>query len=277
MEYRTYSAITQSETTKLLPKSNKSNDIVCRKLLGARIQLDNYVANFRKMHPNVSEQALDELIVEVVKASKKGISVTINGTNEHNWDFTQSLFFTSCVVTTIGYGQITPLSRSGKIFCILYAIVGIPLTLVLLSGLVERFLVPAMWILQWLNSKLQRFYQPFSIRLLHLIIIVTFLVILTIFLPAIIFYYLEEGWTYLDAIYYCFISLTTIGLGDYIPGYSNELRGLYLSLYKMVTTVYLFFGITFMMLTLAVFYDIPQLNLGLLFSLSRDVFPRTRN
>ncbi|XP_076251992.1 potassium channel subfamily K member 6-like isoform X2 [Rhynchophorus ferrugineus] len=256
MEYRTYSAITPSETTKLLPKSNKSNDIVCRKLL---------------------EQALDELIVEVVKASKKGISVTINGTNEHNWDFTQSLFFTSCVVTTIGYGQITPLSRSGKIFCILYAIVGIPLTLVLLSGLVERFLVPAMWILQWLNSKLQRFYQPFSIRLLHLIIIVTFLVILTIFLPAIIFYYLEEGWTYLDAIYYCFISLTTIGLGDYIPGYSNELRGLYLSLYKMVTTVYLFFGITFMMLTLAVFYDIPQLNLGLLFSLSRDVFPRTRN
>lgn len=35
-------------------------------------------------------------------------------------------------------------------------------------------------------------------------------------------------------------------------------------------TVYLFVGIIFMMLTLSVFYDIPQLNLGLLFRSDED-------
>jgi hypothetical protein len=75
------------------------------------------------------------------------------------------------VVTTIGYGHVTPLSRSGKIFCMLYAMVGIPLTLVLLSALVERLLVPTIWLLQWLNSRLGHLYQPFNIRLLHLFII----------------------------------------------------------------------------------------------------------
>lgn len=67
----------------------------------------------------------------------------------------------------------TPLSRSGKVFCIIYAIVGIPMTLVLLSALVERLLVPTVWLLQWLNSHLGRLYQPFNIRLLHLFIIGT--------------------------------------------------------------------------------------------------------
>ncbi|XP_969244.1 potassium channel subfamily K member 6 isoform X2 [Tribolium castaneum] len=221
-------------------------------------------ADFLKNNPTVTDQALEDLITEVVKASNRGVSASRNASGEPNWSFGQSLFFSSTVVTTIGYGHVTPLSRTGKIFCMLYAMVGIPLTLVLLSALVERLLVPTIWLLQWLNSRLGHLYQPFNIRILHLFIIVLILIVLFLLAPAAVFASIEPEWDYLDSLYYCFISLTTIGLGDYIPGDSPDQP--YRPLYKIATTGYLFMGITFMMLTLAVFYDIPQLNLGLLFT-----------
>ncbi|XP_049820321.1 potassium channel subfamily K member 1-like isoform X2 [Aethina tumida] len=230
--------------------------------------LRNLRSDFLTNHRCVSDQALEDLLTEVVKASNRGVSAARNASGEPNWSFGQSLFFSSTVVTTIGYGHVTPLSRSGKVFCMLYAVVGIPLTLVLLSALVERLLIPTIWLLQWLNSRLGHLYQPFNIRLLHLFIIVLILVGLFLIAPATVFATIEPEWDFLDSFYYCFISLTTIGLGDYIPGDSPDQP--YRPLYKIATTGYLFLGITFMMLTLAVFYDIPQLNLGLLFTANDD-------
>ena len=43
---------------------------------------------------------------------------------------------------------------------------------------------------------------------------------ITIFLllPSVLFYYVETDWTYLDSVYYAFISLATIGFGDLVNG-----------------------------------------------------------
>lgn len=107
----------------------------------------------------------------VIVASQHGISALKNSSNEVNWSFGQSLFFATTVVTTIGYGHVTPISDGGKLFCIIYAIIGIPFLLLLLSASVDRLLVPANWILGLLNRKLGHLYQPFNIRLLHLLIL----------------------------------------------------------------------------------------------------------
>ena len=39
-------------------------------------------------------------------------------------------------------------------------------------------------------------------------------IVIIILLPSAIFYYNEDGWTYLDCIYYALVSLSTRGLGN---------------------------------------------------------------
>ncbi|XP_017775772.1 PREDICTED: potassium channel subfamily K member 1-like isoform X2 [Nicrophorus vespilloides] len=225
-------------------------------------------SEFLERHQCIDDDDLEVLIGHIIQASKMGVAATRNASGELNWSFGQSLFFSGTVVTTIGYGHVTPLSREGKAFCIIFAVFGIPFTLVLLSAFVERLLVPTLWFLQFLNSKLGHLYQAFNIRLMHLFFVLGFLIVFFLLIPAAIFARLEPDWDYLDSFYYCFISLTTIGLGDYIPGDSPDQP--YRPLYKIVATCYLLCGVTFMMLTLAVFYDIPQLNIGVLFSHADD-------
>ncbi|XP_047990185.1 potassium channel subfamily K member 6-like isoform X1 [Leguminivora glycinivorella] len=220
--------------------------------------------DFMLRHPNILAEDLESLIEVVVRATNQGVPAAQNVSGGPNWSFGQSLFFSSTVITTIGYGHVTPLSKMGKMFCMLYALLGIPLTLILLSALVERLLLPATALLRTLNAELGHLYRPFTIRLVHLSMIVTFLVVFFLVIPAAIFASLEPGWDYLDSFYYCFISLTTIGLGDYIPGDSPGQE--YRPLYKVATTFFLLAGLTFLMLTLTVFYDIPQLNLSTVFS-----------
>ncbi|XP_026496264.2 potassium channel subfamily K member 1-like isoform X2 [Vanessa tameamea] len=225
----------------------------------AKLKMD-----FLNDHPCLSVDDLETLLDEVVRASSRGVSASRNVTGGPNWSFGQSLFFSSTVITTIGYGHVTPLSKPGKLFCMVYALLGIPLTLVLLSALVERLLLPATSLLRCLNAALGHLYRPFTIRLVHLTIIVMILVVFFLLIPAAVFDSLEPDWDYLDSFYYCFISLTTIGLGDYIPGdYPYQP---YRPLYKVAATFYLIVGLTFLMLTLTVFYDIPQLNLSTVFS-----------
>lgn len=229
-----------------------------------RLDLIRAKQDFLVRHPDVLDDDLESLLDEVVRASNHGVSASRNVTGGPNWSFGQSLFFSSTVVTTIGYGHVTPLSQPGKLFCMIYALLGIPLTLVLLSALVERLLLPATALLRSLNAALGHLYRPFTIRLVHLTIIVTTFLVFFLVVPAGIFAYLEPEWDFLDSFYYCFISLTTVGLGDYIPGDSPGQP--YRPFYKIATIFYLITGLTFLMLTLTVFYDIPQLNLSSVFS-----------
>lgn len=37
-------------------------------------------------------------------------------------------------------------------------------------------------------------------------------------IPAVVFWHIEDGWTYLDSLYFSFVTLTTIGFGDYVAG-----------------------------------------------------------
>lgn len=66
-------------------------------------------------------------------------------------------------------------------------------------------------------------YMPeLTIRLVHLFLLIIFVAGIFFIAPAILFDYLEPRWNFLDAIYFTFISLTTVGLGDFVPGFNHE-------------------------------------------------------
>ena len=55
------------------------------------------------------------------------------------WKFAGSFYYSTTVLTTIGYGHSTPKTDGGKFFTIIYAGIGIPLGLVMFNSIGERF------------------------------------------------------------------------------------------------------------------------------------------
>ena len=186
-------------------------------------ELNDYVREFRLIHSDcLTDEELNTFIQLISAANQKGISPLNNITYDQRWTFGQSVFFAGTVLTTIGYGNVSPVTKSGKLFCMLFAIIGIPITLILLGAILERLMKLALAALNFLNSRVQPYLSAlFSKRLdIHHMRVIFALscagivLVFFILIPASIYAHIE-GWSYMNAFYYCFISLSTVGLGKY--------------------------------------------------------------
>ncbi len=114
------------------------------------------------------------------------------------------------------------------------------MTLVMISACVERLLLVTNMIYEKMKRSrifLDKMTGMLNMQLLtytHLTLVFVFVLFLFFLIPAGVFSSIEKEWDYLDALYYCFISLSTIGLGDYIPGDNYEQP--YRVVYKIATT-----------------------------------------
>uniref|UniRef100_A0A8C6WFC6 Potassium channel subfamily K member n=1 Tax=Neogobius melanostomus TaxID=47308 RepID=A0A8C6WFC6_9GOBI len=160
---------------------------------------------------NLTTEDFDELerVVLQLKPHKAGVQ----------WEFAGSFYFAITVITTIGYGHAAPSTDGGKTFCMLYALLGIPLTLVMFQSVGERINTLVRYLLR-------RFKKCLGMRRaeVSMINMVTFGFVSctsTLCLGALAFSHFE-GWTFFHAYYYCFITLTTIGFGDYVALQNEE-------------------------------------------------------
>lgn len=55
-----------------------------------------------------------------------------------------------------------------------------------------------------------------------------------------------EKWKFLDSAYFCFITLTTIGFGDFVPKAEKELNA---EVSILICSVYLLFGMSLLIMT----------------------------
>lgn len=129
------------------------------------------------------------------------------------WKFSGAFYYATTVLTTIGYGHSTPTTVSGKIFTMCYAAIGIPLGLVMFQSIGERVNRLSSVIVHAIKTSFN--CKKAIASEVDLILVVTTLSSLTIAGGAAAFSKFE-GWSYFDSVYYCFITLTTIGFGDMV-------------------------------------------------------------
>ncbi|ELT93491.1 hypothetical protein CAPTEDRAFT_123686 [Capitella teleta] len=99
-----------------------------------------YMQQFLDEKQCVTAEELKELISFAIEVYDSGVQPA-NTTTPPVWDIFSSVFFSVTVITTIGYGNLSPTTKRGRIFFVLYATFGIPLCLIFLAGLGDRLTV----------------------------------------------------------------------------------------------------------------------------------------
>ncbi|KAI1898536.1 hypothetical protein AGOR_G00073370 [Albula goreensis] len=218
-------------------------------------ELQQLRIKFLESNRCVKRNSLDGLLKKALFAEKRGVAVLNAESQEYSYDFTSSLFFVTTFLTTTGYGSTMPMSDGGKLFLVMYSVVGIPITMLLLSSITHRLLPyvthgPVRHIqARWGVSQAQA-------ALTHAGLLMALTAGLFFLLPATAFCYLVPGWSFLESLYFCYISLSTIGLGDYLPGGTHSLaewQGL-----EFAISCYLFLGLMVLLVVMETLWELPQ-------------------
>ncbi|KAI6223808.1 Potassium channel subfamily K member 18 [Aphelenchoides fujianensis] len=89
------------------------------------------------------EAAIDRMIQTAMEAFAEGIQAAdishdaVQKAHKMKWTFQTALYFSVTILTSVGYGNLVPISRLGRIFCIVYGTFGIPLTLITIADMAK--------------------------------------------------------------------------------------------------------------------------------------------
>ncbi|XP_047453946.1 potassium channel subfamily K member 5b [Mugil cephalus] len=197
--------------------------------------------NILKKYDCLTEEDLDEILETVANAAGQGVAIT--GNNQRStWTWENSVIFAATIVTTIGYGNVAPKTKNGRVFCILYGLCGIPLCLVWISELGSFFGDRA----KRLSGVLIR--KGVSVKKVQFTCTAIFLLwglLVHLVIPPFVFMFIEE-WSYLEGIYFSFITLTTVGFGDYVAGVNPNIE--YPRLYRVFAEIWIYMGLAWLSL-----------------------------
>ncbi|CAH0549391.1 unnamed protein product [Brassicogethes aeneus] len=143
---------------------------------------------------------------------------------DHKWSFSSSFLYSLTLITTIGYGSVSPRTSWGKLVTIIYALIGIPLMLLYLSttgDLLARSFRKLYGKMCGISVRRETPHCPCANTVRVPVLLCLIIVLAYICSGALLFHRLEN-WSLLEGSYFCFTSLGTIGFGDLLPGQKAE-------------------------------------------------------
>ncbi|MGH0185506.1 UNVERIFIED_CONTAM: hypothetical protein FKN15_018206 [Acipenser sinensis] len=214
-------------------ESNQKNTIALEK------------SEFLQKHPCVKSGELEALIQLVLILGK-----------EYNIPLFISILQLIVMIHFTGdhsYGNIAPSTEGGKIFCIFYALFGIPLFGFLLAGIGDQLgtiFVKSIARVEKVFRKKQ--ITQTKIRVISTIMFILLGCIVFVTIPAVIFQSIEE-WETLDSLYFVVITLTTVGFGDYVAGGNKIIH--YREWYKPLVWFWILVGLAYFAAVLSMIGD----------------------
>ncbi|VDL73414.1 unnamed protein product [Nippostrongylus brasiliensis] len=202
--------------------------VAAKKELVERIQAMQYAYPGSPLNITELRKAIDKY--DVSMEMKPAIQ------REKRWDMWGGLYYAGTIYTTIGYGDLVAVTFWGRIFTMIYAVLGIPMVITVLNdwGTLMFHVVDRLWkrkccsIVDMLKRLFRRqkkgdseqtgsqtptydgplvgdeeATEPIPLFLVALVLVFWYL------LCCVVFSYFER-WTFFETIYFFFISLTTI-------------------------------------------------------------------
>ena len=138
----------------------------------------------------------------------------------------------------------TPVTTWGRAFSIIYALFGIPIAGLMLKSIGEKLTETIPNVLTCVERRLLGREEAEHIQMKSTITVFVIMAFLLLTLGT--FAHAYEGWSYFEGIYFAFVTLSTIGFGDFVPSHPadpSKHNGLHTILFTILTFIYITVGL----------------------------------
>uniref|UniRef100_A0A3Q2FKX7 Potassium channel, subfamily K, member 4a n=1 Tax=Cyprinodon variegatus TaxID=28743 RepID=A0A3Q2FKX7_CYPVA len=191
----------------------------------------------------ITEVDFQEL--KLVSAIEAGLDISSLSPNlTTRWDMGSAFFFCGTIITTIGFGNLSPRTWFGQLFCVCYALVGIPMFGFLLAGVGDHMGT----VLRRAVAKIEKLFlkrkiRPTTVRVMSAVLSILIGCLIFLAVPTVVFQKVEK-WSFLESLYFVVITLTTVGFGDYVPG-ANLHPHTSIPSYQPLVLLWIVFGLAY--------------------------------